>query len=75
MDPAEAQRKGMTPEQYAADRAELWRNGLADWGQDGERIARFRRAVDLAIYTPGSNAGLPLRVLRSFTAPPPAVLA
>ena len=29
-----------------------------------------RDAVDLAIYTPGSSAGLPLTVLRSFAAPP-----
>lgn len=49
--------------------AETWRKGLADWGQDGARIARFREAVDIAIYTPGSEAGRPLSVLQSFTAP------
>jgi hypothetical protein len=31
--------------------------------------------VDLAIYTPGSDAGLPLTVLRSFDAPPEALSA
>jgi hypothetical protein len=31
--------------------------------------------VDLAIYTPGSDAGLPLTVLRSFDAPPEALAA
>src|SRR5690606_16791641 len=30
-------------------------------------------AADVAIYTPGSSAGLPLSVLRSFSAPPAAV--
>ena len=30
----------------------------------------MRDAVDLAIYTPGSSAGLPLSILRSFDAPP-----
>ena len=30
----------------------------------------MRDAVDIAIYTPGSSAGLPLTVLRSFDAPP-----
>ncbi len=74
IDEAEAARKGQTPDQYAADRAALWKKGLGEWGQDGARIARFRDAVELSIYTPGSNAGLPLRVLRSFTAPPQAVL-
>ncbi|HEY7638181.1 MAG TPA: hypothetical protein VH814_00550 [Steroidobacteraceae bacterium] len=69
VDPGEAQRKGLSVEQYAAQTAETWRKGLADWGQPPERIARFRDAVDLAIYTPGSEAGLPLSVVRSFAAP------
>ena len=71
IDPAEAERKGMTVEALATKTAETWKNGLAEWGEDGERIRRFRDAVDIAIYTPGSNAGLPLSILRSF-APPPA---
>jgi hypothetical protein len=71
IDPAEAERKGMTVESLAARTAETWKKGLAEWGEDGGRIRRFRDAVDVAIYTPGSNAGLPLSILRSF-APPPA---
>jgi hypothetical protein len=71
IDPAEAERRGMTVEALAARTAETWKNGLAEWGEDGARIRRFRDAVDIAIYTPGSNAGLPLSILRSF-APPPA---
>ena len=68
----EAKRQGATPEEYAARTSEMWRRGLGEWGQSPERIARFRAAVDMAIYTPGSNAGLPLTVLRGFAAPPPA---
>jgi hypothetical protein len=64
----------MTVDQYAKKVAETWKQGLADWGQDGARIARFRDSVDLTIYTPGSNYGLPLTLLRSFDAPPAAVL-
>jgi hypothetical protein len=75
VDAAEATRQGMTVDQFAASEARKWRKGLADWGQDESRIARYRNAADLAIYTPGSTAGLPLTVLRSFGAPPPAVLA
>jgi len=71
IDPAEAARKGTTAEALAAKTAETWKNGLAEWGEDGERIRRFRESVDIAIYTPGSTAGLPLSILRSF-APPPA---
>jgi prefoldin subunit 5 len=69
IDAAEATRAGMTPKQYAAQAAARWKKGLAEWGQDGERIARFRESVDVAIYTPGSSAGRPLRVLQSLAAP------
>jgi hypothetical protein len=70
IDPGAAARAGIPPEQAAVKAAETWRKGLADWEQDGARIARFREAVDIAIYTPGSEAGRPLSVLKSFDAPP-----
>lgn len=69
IDAGAAARQGLPPEQAAARTAETWRKGLAEWEQDGARIARFRDAVDIAIYTPGSEAGRPLSVLRSFAAP------
>jgi hypothetical protein len=69
IDPADAARKDMTPDAYAASTAETWRKGLAEWDQDGARIQRFREAAEVAIYTPGSEAGRPLSVLRSFAAP------
>ena len=74
IDSGEATRNGCSADEYATRVADRWRKGLADWGQDAARIARFRSAVDLSIYTPGSNAGLPLTVLRSFTPPPAAVI-
>jgi Helicase HerA, central domain len=61
--------KGQTADEYASAQAALWQKGLAEWGQDGTRIAQLRGSVDLAIYTPGSNAGLPVSVLQSFAAP------
>ncbi len=70
IDPAEATRAGRTPQEHAKATAAEWKQGLADWGQQPERIACLREAADVAIYTPGSSAGLPLTVLRSFTAPP-----
>ncbi len=75
VDPGEAARKGMPTDAHAAATADTWRKGLAEWGQDGERIQRFRDAADVAIYTPGSTAGRPLSVLRSFTAPDEALRA
>ena len=71
IDAGEAARKGVSPDEFAAKTAETWKKGLADWGEDGDRIRKFRESVDIAIYTPGSTAGLPLSILRSF-APPPA---
>jgi len=71
VDASEAARKGLSVDEYAAQTAANWRKGLEEWGEPVERVARFRNAVDLAIYTPGSNSGLSLSVLRSF-APPPA---
>src|SRR5262245_11172027 len=70
IDQAEATAKGVTTSQLADKTAEQWKQGLAASNQDGARIQRFRDAVDIAIYTPGSSAGLPLTVLRSFDAPP-----
>ena len=53
----------------AAQQAQLWKDGLAKWGQDGERIKRLRDAADFRVYTPGSNAGIPVSILKSFDAP------
>jgi hypothetical protein len=69
VDPGEALRKGMDVPSYAKKTADLWKSGLAKWGQNGARIQRFRKAVDLTIFTPGSSAGIPLTVLKSFAAP------
>jgi hypothetical protein len=73
VDDGEAQRHGHTREAHAAFLAEQWRAGLAESGQSPERIARFRDAVDVALFTPGSAAGRPLSLLRSLAAPPPAL--
>ena len=69
----DARRKGVTPDAFAEGQAETWTKGLAAWGEDGARIRRLREAADFAIYTPGSNAGLPVSILKSFAAPPAAV--
>ena len=46
-----------------------WRNGLASWEEGPERIKALKDAADFAIYTPGSEAGLPVSILSSFKAP------
>jgi hypothetical protein len=63
VDPTEAARRQMTVAGYAADLAKRWKAGLAEWDQDGSRVARLREAADVCVYTPGSEAGTPLAVL------------
>ncbi len=73
VDAGEASRKGQSVDEFAAATAATWRKGLEEWGQDGERVQRLRDAAAVDIYTPGSNAGRPLSILRSFAAPDPVV--
>jgi hypothetical protein len=70
----DARKKGLTPDDYAAQQAELWRRSLADWGQSGARIQKLRETADCRIYTPGSNAGIPVSILKSFAAPSNEIL-
>jgi hypothetical protein len=69
IDEDDAKKKGLSPQDFAAQQAASWKKGLADWGQDGARISRLRQAADFSIYTPGSNAGIPVSILKSFSAP------
>jgi hypothetical protein len=70
----DARKKGLSVDEYGSQQAELWKKGLADWGQSGARIRRLREAADFAVYTPGSTAGLPVSILSSFAAPPAALV-
>lgn len=65
----DAAKKGQSPDEYAAAQAEMWRKGLADWGQGAERIRTLRETVDVNVFTPGSNAGIPISILASLAAP------
>ena len=70
----EARRKDMSPDDFAAQQADLWKSGLAKWGQDGQRIQRLHDSAELVIYTPGSSAGLPISILKSFACPDAAII-
>ncbi|HEY5901213.1 MAG TPA: DUF87 domain-containing protein [Anaerolineales bacterium] len=69
IDPDLARRAGKTPEQAAMDAALSWRNGLSEWNIQPERIAALKNAVQFAIFTPGSDSGVPVSVLSSLAAP------
>ncbi len=70
----DAARADKSPEQYAAEQAEIWKKGLQQWGQDGRRILKLAQSADFALYTPGSTSGMPVSVLNSFNCPAAAVL-
>jgi hypothetical protein len=70
----DATRSGVSPAEWASKQAEAWKKGLGKWGEDGERIQRLRNSAEFLIYTPGSSAGLPLSILKSFAVPPASVL-
>ncbi len=74
VNPDDAARKGLAVADYAAQQAALWKKGLGDWGQSGERIQRLRDSAEFTIYTPGSSAGVPVSILKSFAAPPIEIL-
>ena len=71
----DARKQGVSLEDFAQQQAETWKQGLEKWGQSGERIARLRDSAEFAVYTPGSNAGLPVSVLKSFQVPEPQILS
>jgi hypothetical protein len=75
IDEDEARRAGLTPDAFAAQQADAWKKGLAEWGEDGARIERLRAAAEFAIYTPGSRTGRPLSILSSFAPPSPSATA
>jgi hypothetical protein len=69
INPEDARQKGLRLEEYARQLAGRWRKGLEESGQTPERIARLKASADFRVYTPGSEAGLPLSILQNFAAP------
>ena len=69
IEPAEAEREGVSPEELAERTATTWRDGLADWGIDSARLRRLVESTAIRIYTPGSTAGIALNILGSLAAP------
>lgn len=74
VDESVASRKGLSKDEYAQQTAELWKKGLASWGQGPERIQKYNDSVERLIFTPGASHGLPMTVLKSFDAPPKALM-
>jgi hypothetical protein len=69
VDPAEADREGLSVAQMAEKLATRWKRGLTEHGVDQARIDRFVEGTDVTVYTPGSSAGVSIDVLAMLRAP------
>ena len=69
IDESAARDAGQTPDEYAQKTAELWKGGLERSGIGPERIQALSDAAEVTLYTPGSEAGVPLNVIGSLQAP------
>jgi len=65
----DAHRANMDIPQFAADVARKWQTGLENWGIVPDRVKWLQLASKYSIYTPGSDAGLPISILASLRAP------
>ncbi len=64
-----ARRKNISLDELADAEATKWKQGLADWGIEKERLQALKNSAEVTIFTPGSSAGTPLNVLSSFDPP------
>jgi hypothetical protein len=69
LDPEMVRRSGKSEDEVALEAANSWRNGLKEWGIGPDRIQDLQNLVKFAVYTPGSDAGIPVSVLSSLAAP------
>ncbi len=65
-----ARRDGVTVDAAAEKAASLWKNGLESYGLGKPDLEALRDAASFAVFTPGSDAGLPVSILASLSAPP-----
>jgi hypothetical protein len=65
-----ARRDGISVEEASQKAASLWKNGLASYGIGKPELQALSDSAEFAVYTPGSDAGLPVSILASLNAPP-----
>jgi DNA helicase HerA-like ATPase len=73
LNPEDARIKKLSLDQYAEELSQSWKKGLEESLQSQKRIELLRDSSEFAIYTPGSDAGLPLAILKTFAAPGPGL--
>ncbi len=68
----DARRQNLSIEELAKQQAELWKRGLAEWGQDGDRIADARRRRLRHLHARLERRKR-VSVLQAFAAPAPSI--
>ena len=69
VNPADAERDGISVDELASNTATMWKEGLDGWGITPDRIKKLRDTADFTIYTPGSNSGVGLDIIGDLSAP------
>ncbi|MCO4768432.1 MAG: ATP-binding protein [Deltaproteobacteria bacterium] len=69
VDDAEARRKGLSTEELGTKTADMWKGGLAGYDLGPDTMASLRDKMRLSLFTPGSEAGLPVNVLGALGRP------
>jgi len=69
LDAEMVRRQGKTIEDVSVETAEMWKNGLAEWGITPDRVRDLKESVQFTVFTPGSEAGKRVNILSSFEAP------
>ncbi len=69
IDPIQAKKEGLTPEEYAEKLAEIWRKGIEGYGQGIEKAKKLVEGSEVIVLTPGSDAGIPISVIHDLNMP------
>jgi hypothetical protein len=69
IDEGAAKTEGKSTAEMAETTAELWKNGLAGWSLGPQQMQELRDGTEFTIYTPGSQAGVPVNIVGSLAAP------
>jgi hypothetical protein len=69
IDEGAARVQGTSVADLARSTADAWRGGLASWGLGPTDVATLGEAASPVIYTPGSDAGIPLDIMGRLSAP------
>ncbi len=69
IDAGTARVEGTSVAELADATATTWRDGLASWGLSGDDVGELQERARPVIYTPGSDAGVPINALGRLDAP------